>query len=140
MGTHVLTLAQQETRPSCWGQLSEDSASRERDADPQEANVLERTERVSRSLAKTRRDQSQTPRERRINGVEDCDPVEVHYRNQAGGRWSSFKAHSPLSFSLQARIGGNALGSQPDPVRVPLQLPGNRSHLPDGVTGLGSER
>jgi hypothetical protein len=56
MGTHVLTLAQPEAKQSGGGQLPEDSASRERDADPQEANVLDRAGRVSRLMAKARRD------------------------------------------------------------------------------------
>ena len=56
MGTYVLTLAQSETKQSGCGQLPEDSARRERDVDPQEANVLDRTGRVSRLMAKARRD------------------------------------------------------------------------------------
>jgi hypothetical protein len=56
VGAHVLTLALPETKHSGGGQLPEDSASRERDADPQEADVLDRIRRVSRLLAKTRRD------------------------------------------------------------------------------------
>jgi hypothetical protein len=56
MGTYVLTLAQSEAKQSGCGQLPEDSARRERDADPQEANVLDRTGRVSRLMAKARRD------------------------------------------------------------------------------------
>jgi hypothetical protein len=40
----------------CHGELPEDSTSRARDAAPQEANVWDRTRRVSRSVAKTRRD------------------------------------------------------------------------------------
>lgn len=39
MGTHILTLALAETKHSDGGQLPEDSASRARDADPQEAAV-----------------------------------------------------------------------------------------------------
>jgi hypothetical protein len=43
-------------KPIGGGQLSENSASRERDADPHEADVLETIRRVSRYLTKTRRD------------------------------------------------------------------------------------
>lgn len=56
VGTRVLTLTQPIAKPIGCGQLSEDSASRARDADRQEANVLETTGRVSRLGAKTRRD------------------------------------------------------------------------------------
>ena len=61
---------------------------------------------------------------------------------QTGRRWLNWMAHSPASSSLQARTGGNALGSRPSLVRVPLQLPGNRPASPHshGATGLGSER
>jgi len=54
------------------GQLPEDSVTRAQDADLQKAGMLDRTRRVSRLLAKTRRDELQTHRERRNNGVEDC--------------------------------------------------------------------
>ena len=56
VGTHVLTLAPRETKPSRGGELPEDSASRARDADPQEANAWDRIGRVSRLLAKMRLD------------------------------------------------------------------------------------
>jgi hypothetical protein len=48
MGLHILTLAQSAVKPAGCGQLPEDSASRARDADPQEADVLEQMGRVSR--------------------------------------------------------------------------------------------
>ena len=78
MGTHVLTLASVGVKHTTDGQPPEDSATGERDADPQEAGVLDRTRRASRLLAKTRRDQWLTHRERRKDGVED--------RGLAGGR------------------------------------------------------
>jgi len=46
-------------KPTADGQLPEDSVTRAWDADLQEAGMLDRTRRVSRSLAKTRRDQWQ---------------------------------------------------------------------------------
>jgi len=58
MGIHVLTLAFAVVKPAADGQLPEDSATCARDADPQEAGVLETIRRGSRSMAKTRRDQS----------------------------------------------------------------------------------
>jgi len=73
MGIHVLTLAFAVVKPTADGQLPEDSATCARDADPQEAGVWEMIRRGSRLLAKTRRDQSQTHRERRTDGVEDCE-------------------------------------------------------------------
>lgn len=73
MGIHVLTLACAVVKHTADGQLPDDSATCEWDADPQEAGVLERTRRVSRLLAKARRDESLTHRERREDGVEDCD-------------------------------------------------------------------
>jgi hypothetical protein len=75
MGIHVLTLAFAVVKHMVDGQPPEDSATRERDADPQEASVWERTRRVSRLLAKTRRDQWRTHRERRKDDVEDCEPL-----------------------------------------------------------------
>ena len=71
MGIHVLTLACPVVKPRGHGQLPDDSATCAWDADPQEAGVLERTRRVSRLLAKTRRDESLTHRERREDDVED---------------------------------------------------------------------
>ena len=58
VGVHVLTLASAMVKPTVDGQLPEDSVTRARDADLQEAGMLDRTRRVSRSLAKTRRDES----------------------------------------------------------------------------------
>jgi hypothetical protein len=72
VGVHVLTLASAVVKPVADGQLPEDSVTRAWDADLQEAGMLDRIRRVSRSLAKTRRDESHTHRERRIHGVEDC--------------------------------------------------------------------
>jgi hypothetical protein len=54
------------------GQHPEDSMTCAQDADLQKAGMLDRTRRVSRLLAKTRRDELQTHRERRNDGVEDC--------------------------------------------------------------------
>jgi hypothetical protein len=48
MGVHVLTLASVVVKHATDGQLPEDSATCERDADPQEAGVRDRTRRVSR--------------------------------------------------------------------------------------------
>ncbi len=75
MGTHVLTLAFVVVKHTANGQPPEDSATGERDADPQEAGVLDRIRRASRLMAKTRRDESLTHRERRKDGVEDCGLV-----------------------------------------------------------------
>jgi hypothetical protein len=72
VGVHVLTLALAVVKPAVDGQLPEDSVTCAWDADLQEAGMLDRTRRVSRLLAKTRRDESQTHRERRIDDVEDC--------------------------------------------------------------------
>ena len=71
MGIHVLTLACAMVKRMVDGQLPEDSATCARDADPQEAGVLDRIRRVSRLVAKTRRDEWLTHRERRKDGVED---------------------------------------------------------------------
>jgi hypothetical protein len=57
------------------GQLPEDSVTCAWDADLQQAGMLDRTRRVSRLLAKTRRDQWLRHRERRMHGVEDCAQV-----------------------------------------------------------------
>jgi hypothetical protein len=73
VGAHVLTLALRAPKLLRRGQLPEDSASRARDADPQEANAWDRTSRVSRLLATTRRDAWHTHRERRRDDVEDWD-------------------------------------------------------------------
>jgi len=48
MGTHVLTLAFVVVKHTADGQLPEDSATGERDADLQEAGAWDRTRRVSR--------------------------------------------------------------------------------------------
>jgi hypothetical protein len=72
VGVHVLTLASAAVKHAVEGQLPEDSATCAQDADLQEAGVLDWTRRASRSLAKTRRDESHTHRERREDGVEDC--------------------------------------------------------------------
>ena len=71
MGIHVLTLACPVVKPMGHGQLPDDSATCAWDADPQEAGVLESTRRGSRLLAKTRRDEALTPRERRADDVAD---------------------------------------------------------------------
>jgi hypothetical protein len=73
MGVHVLTLASAMVKHTVEGQLSEDNATCEWDADSPEAGVLDKTRRVSRLLAKTRRDESLKHRERRKDDVEDCD-------------------------------------------------------------------
>jgi hypothetical protein len=78
MGNHVLTLASVVVKHAAGGKPSEDSATGERDADPQEAGVLDWTRRASRLMAKTRRDEWLTHRERRKDGVED--------RGLVGGR------------------------------------------------------
>jgi hypothetical protein len=56
VGVHILTLAWSETKLSGYGQLPEDSASCERDTDPQKADVLDGIRGVSRLMAKMRRD------------------------------------------------------------------------------------
>jgi len=75
-------------KPTDGGQLSEDSASRARDADLQEANVLEMTRRVNRLLVKTRRDN----RQRIVSGGKTVWKTvtleEVDDQGQTGGRWS----------------------------------------------------
>lgn len=98
----------------CCGQLPEDSTSRAWDAIPQEANMLERTRRVSRLVAKARRDNRRTRREWRIHGVEDSD----HGRNRLPcvGLEHDGRVEGPTHLSpsvFEARIGGNALGSPP---------------------------
>ena len=75
MRVHVLTLALMVVKLTVDGQLPEDSVTCAWDADLQEAGMLDRTRRVSRLLAKTRRDESKTHRERRIHDVEDCAPA-----------------------------------------------------------------
>jgi hypothetical protein len=72
VGVHVLTLASAAVKHAVDGQLPENNATCERDADPQEAGVWDKTRRASRLLAKTRRDESLTHRERRGDDVEDC--------------------------------------------------------------------
>ena len=72
VGVHVLTLALMVVKHTVDGQLPEDSVTCAWDADLQEAGMLDRTRRVSRLVAKTRRDQWLTHRERRKDGVEDC--------------------------------------------------------------------
>jgi len=79
MGNHVLTLALGAVKHATGGKPPEDSATGEQDTDLQEAGVLDRTRRASRSLAKMRRDQWRTHRERWKDDVEDCD--------LAGERW-----------------------------------------------------
>jgi len=71
MGIYVLTLACTMLKRMVYGQLPDNSATCARDADPQEAGVLDRTRRVSRLVAKTRRDEWLTHRERRENDGED---------------------------------------------------------------------
>jgi len=79
-----------------------------------------------------RRDVRITPhRERRKDGVEDRDRGGCRLpavRLAEAGRTGE-PIHSPVSV-FKARTDGNALGSQPSLVRVPLQLPGNRSSWP----------
>ena len=58
VGVHVLTLALMVVNHTVDGQLPEDSVTCAWDADLQQAGMLDRTRRVSRSLAKTRRDES----------------------------------------------------------------------------------
>jgi hypothetical protein len=101
MGTRVLTLAQSKTRRSGCGQLSEDSASRERDADPQEANVLDRTGRVSRLMAKTRRDNSPHIVSGRDTVWETVTTGEVAGCGQTRDIRSGGQAHSPNRLSLR---------------------------------------
>jgi hypothetical protein len=73
MGIYGLTLAGTMLKRTVCGQLPDASATWARDADPQEAGVLDRTRRVSRLVAKTRRDESLTHRERRKDDGEDWE-------------------------------------------------------------------
>ena len=57
VGVHVLTLALAVVKLTADGQPPEDSVTCAWDADLQEAGMLDRTRRVSRLLAKTRRDE-----------------------------------------------------------------------------------
>ncbi len=57
LGVHVLTPALATIKLVADGQPSEDSATCAWDTDPQQAGVLDTTKRVSRLLAKTRRDE-----------------------------------------------------------------------------------
>jgi hypothetical protein len=80
-----------------------------------------RTRRVSRLLAKTRRDNWHTHREWRIYGVEDSDPgrgILPWVRPEGDGR---VERPTYLSTSVfTARRGGNALGSPPSLVHRPF--------------------
>jgi len=120
MGIHVLTLACTVVKPMVHGQLPDDSATCAWDADPQEAGVLERTRRVSRLLAKTRRDESLTHRERREDDVEDWNLPRGRYDRSPRDIRVCGMAHRPGRVSLHARISGNALGSLPSLAQVPL--------------------
>src|SRR5437016_9161832 len=119
VGVHVLTLALGVVKRSADGQLPEDSVTCAWDADLQEAGMLDRTRRVSRLVAKTRRDEWQTHRERRIHDVEDC-ALALALRPWANPRYMVERVGPlPARSGLQARICGNALGSLPSLVRVP---------------------
>ena len=71
MGVHVLTLASAVGTHTAEGQRPEDSVTCAWDADPQEAGMLDSISRVSRFVAKRRRDEWLAHRERREDGVED---------------------------------------------------------------------
>jgi hypothetical protein len=102
----------------CCGELPEDSTSRARDVTLQEANVWDRTRRVSRLLAKARRDNRHTHREWRIHGVGDSDHGRSRLPCVRPERYGRVDGPTYLSTSVfTARIGGNALGSPPSLVQ-----------------------
>ena len=110
---------------------------------PARGGRVDGTRRGSRSVAKTRRDNRQTHRERRIDGGEDGE----HGRGTLPciRREIESQAVRPMHLAtsvFKARRGGNALGSPPSLVSVPLQLPGKRPALPHvgGAPGLGREQ
>jgi hypothetical protein len=102
VGTHILTLAPRVTKLLRGGQLPEDSASRARDADPQEANVLDETRRVSRLMAKTRRDNGKHIGSGGDTIWKTVTTVEYGYCGQARGSWSGWWAYSLASLGLQS--------------------------------------
>jgi hypothetical protein len=73
---------------------------------------------------------------------QDQTKPEGHGYGQTGVRWLNWMAHSPASSGLQARKGGNMLGSRPSLVNVPMQLPGSWQHPSSetGTIGLGDDR
>ena len=112
MGAHVLTVARSAAKPADCGELSQDSASCARDTDPQDADVLDRIRRVSRLLAKMRRDNFPHTGS---GGQTVWKPV-----TQSGKFWRGSdprgRAGRPidlLASCFKARKDGNALGNQP---------------------------
>lgn len=95
MGVHVLTLASTVVKPTADGQLPEDSATCAWDADPQEAGVLETMRRVSRLVAKTRRDEWLTHRERRKDDVEDGECPKTGALNPEVDGYVGWPTHQP---------------------------------------------
>ena len=99
------------------GQLSVDSVTCAWDADPQEAGMLDWTQRVSRLLAKTRRENGKPI----VSGGETIGktvtPAEVDAECQTGVLWSDGTALVLYHLGLHACIRRNALGSPPSCVK-----------------------
>jgi hypothetical protein len=142
VGTHVLTLAPRETKPSRGGELPEDSASRARDADPQEANAWDRIGRVSRLVAKTRRDNGEHTGSGGLTVWKTVPRQRYMAVKQTRGRWSGGQAHAPGSPGLQGphqrerarkstHLYQSAFAATRDPACASLH---------DRVTGLGGEQ
>ena len=95
MGVHVLTLALAVVKPIADGQLPEDSVTCAWDADLQEAGMLDRTRRVSRLVAKTRRDEWQHIGSGGYTMWKTVPWPEHYGLGQTRGIWLSESAHYP---------------------------------------------
>src|SRR6266566_9639222 len=84
------------------GQLPEDSVTCAWDADLQEAGMLDRTRRVSRSLAKTRRDEWQHIGSGGYTMWKTVPWPEHYGLGQTRGIWLSESAHYPPAPALPA--------------------------------------
>ena len=93
MGVHVLTLALAVIKLTADGQLPEDSVTCAWDADLQEAGMLDRIRRVSRLLAKTRRDEWQHIGSGGYTMWKTVPRPEHYGLGQTRNRWLSQVAH-----------------------------------------------
>ena len=104
---HVLTLALAVVKLTADGQLPEDSVTCAWDADLQEAGMLDRIRRVSRLLAKTRRDESAN-----TSGAADtrCGRLRPRPEEEGCGRtrgkWLSEQAHYQLASVFRPAYAG----------------------------------
>ena len=128
------------------GQLPEDSVTCAWDADLQEAGMLDRTRRVSRSLAKTRRDELTHIGSGGYTVWKAVSGPKVYGFGQTGDRWLSEMAHDQLASVFRPAYAGTRSEVYPRWSEYLRSYQGPGCSLPERwrasnrTTGLDGER